>query len=742
MKMIKRSKENIFLALIAILSAILNFANLGIEGTANSYYAAAAKSMTLSLKNFFFVSFDPAGFVSIDKPPLGFWFQALSAKIFGYHGWSIILPQAIAGFISVIILYIIVKRSFGSAAGLISALCLAITPVFVAVSRNNSVDNILVLFLLLACWALSIAAEKGKLKYLIIAAVMVGLGFNVKMLQAYMIAPALYVTYLFATSVSIKKRILHLVLATVILVAVSLSWAIIVDLTPASNRPYVDSSTNNTVLELIVGHNGLERLGLSSSSNGGGMGSSKKMAGAPPSNFNSKNFSNKSSKSNNQNMPGNPPSNSSSQGMQGNPGGNPPSGFGKIGSGGPNMQGNHANGGNMGGSGSSNLSGTFGAQTTAGVTRLFSKNILSDQIIWFLPLALFGFIAAAIKENLRFRLDNKEKQALVLWFTWLAPVFIYFSYTTGTFHSYYLTMLAPPIAALTGIGITSMWELCKEGTWKSCFLPIALIANGAIQMLMFSYFLDSSNIVKVLMGIVITLCFGSSLMLIVLNIMRIKAEKKQASDSDNIYGKNNNIKLKKTLTTLAMAGLMAAPFVGSSTVLFNKLNGSFPAAGLELLSNSKSGVFANSNTGKDNQNNANSKLIKFLLKNKTKKQKYLLVVSNSNSASEIIIQTGESVMALGGFLGNNNPITLKQFKALVKKGEIRYVMAGGQGGQGGTGSNSQIMNWVKRVGKSVSSSKYSDNNKIFPTLVKLTQKQITLKKMLPMINLLLVQVVR
>ncbi len=161
-----------------------------------------------------------------------------------------------------------------------------------------------------------------------------------------------------------------------------------------------------------------------------------------------------------------------------------------------------------------------------------------------------------------------------------------------------------------------------------------------------------------------------------------------------------------------MAGLMAAPFVGSSTVLFNKLNGSFPAAGLELLSNSKSGVFANSNTGKDTQNNASSKLIKFLLKNKTKKQKYLLVVSNSNSASEIIIQTGESVMALGGFLGNNNPITLKQFKALVKKGEIRYVITGGQGGQSGTGSNSQIMNWVKKVGKAVSSSKYSDNNKM------------------------------
>src|SRR5690349_13314620 len=123
-KKIKLTKESIGLILIMILSSILNLANLSIEGYGNQYYAAGVKSMTMSLKNFFFVSFDPAGFVTIDKPPLGFWIQAISAKIFGYSGWSIILPQAIAGVISVYVIYRVVKRSFGTPAGLISALCL------------------------------------------------------------------------------------------------------------------------------------------------------------------------------------------------------------------------------------------------------------------------------------------------------------------------------------------------------------------------------------------------------------------------------------------------------------------------------------------------------------------------------------------------------------------------------------------------------------------------------------------
>lgn len=124
-----------------------------------------------------------------------------------------------------------------------------------------------------------------------------------------------------------------------------------------------------------------------------------------------------------------------------------------------------------------------------------------------MPLAFFGFIAASIKEKLRIKLDTDKKRALILWFMWLLPEFIYFSFNTGLFHPHYLTMMAPPAAALAGIGIVTMWEMYKEGGWKARLLPLALLANGAVQMLMLSYFYSSSQITKILIVLLIGLCF-------------------------------------------------------------------------------------------------------------------------------------------------------------------------------------------------------------------------------------------
>ncbi|ACO85255.1 ArnT family glycosyltransferase [Clostridium botulinum] len=711
MKKIKFTKENIALSLILILSLILNLANLNIEGYANQYYAAGVKSMTLSLKNFFFISFDPASFVSIDKPPLGFWIQAIFAKIFGFSGWSIILPQAIAGVVSVGLIYVIVKRSFGTAAGLISAICLAVTPVFVAVSRNNTCDNLLVLTLLLACLVLSKAAEKGKLKYLLISLAIIGIGFNIKMLQAYMIIPAIYITYLLSNAVSFKKRIVHLMAGTIILILVSLSWAFIVDLIPEGNRPYVGSSTNNSVMGLIIGHNGLERLGIGSkSTQGGGApggmdGKNQQKTDGTSSATKNKN-SEQTSKENgqtggetpsidNDQMQGQPPSMDNGE-MQGAPpntqdGGkgnaNPPSGDGKGPGGMPpgdnGMQ--KPNGGGMGG--------TFGGQEVASVARLFSNNSLSDQIIWLFPLALFGFIAAAIKEKLNKTFDNKRKLSLVLWSMWLLPEFIYFSFTKGLFHPYYLTMLAPPIAALAGIGIVSMWELYNEEGWKSWILPVGLIADGLTQILILSYYYNISNTAKILTTTVAVLCIVSSIILAIVNLRKNKKD----------ILKFKNIKFKKSLVTIALMGLLITPLVCSATTIFYPMSGTFPSAGLSLMTNKQKDGF---NMG--DPNSGNTKLIEFLKSHKTN-EKYLLVTSSTNGyASDIIINTGESIMALGGFFGTDKVITLDEFKKLVNNGEVRYVMVGGMGGN----SSSDIMNWVKENGKVVSESEWKNSNEI------------------------------
>jgi len=673
-EIIKSKRETFLLSLILLLSALFNFVNLGLEGYSNTYYTAAVKSMTMSFKNFFFVSFDPAGFVTIDKPPLGFWIQAISAKIFGLNSWGILIPQALAGVISVAVLYHLVKRSFGVSAGLISALCLATTPIFVAVSRNNTCDNLLVLALLLACWALTIAAEKGKLKYLLISLAIVGLGFNIKMLQAYMVAPAIYITYLLSTAISMKKRIKHLVLGTLVLLAISFTWAIVVDLVPASNRPYVDSSTNNSELELIVGWNGLNRLGLGGNSAQGG-----KMGGLS-----------KGANGTGMTLP---------EGMELPAGMEIPSGGG-------------AGGGGM-----------MGDTGKVSPVRLFSKNSLSDQIIWLFPLAIFGFIAAALKEKFKNPFNNdRRKSALILWSMWLLPVFIYFSFTSGMFHPYYLTMLAPPIAALAGIGIVSMWELYKEGGWESWVLPIAFIVDGLVQLLILSYYYDTSSITKILMITLSILCFVSSIILIIVNLK-----------------KNENTKLKKNLVITAVIGLLITPTVWSGVTMFYPVNGSMPSAGIEITSSKSEGaVFGISTSG------GNTKLIKFLETHNTT-EKYILATSTSGgTASDIIIQTGKSVMSIGGFLGSDKILTLDQFKALVAKGEIRYVTAGGgmgvamggssssdvttegtksnsssdfeaEGTQSGPGGDSDIMAWVEKAGTVVPESEWKEATKTTDT---------------------------
>ena len=252
----------ITLSLIILIGAFLRFYELGKYSVGNTYYAATVQSMLTSWHNYFFVSFEPGGSVTVDKPPLGFWVQALSAAIFGVNGFALALPNVLAGPFSIPLLYYLVKRPCGTGAGLIAALALTVTPVTISTERHNTIDGLLVFVLLRATWAFSEAVRRGKFRYLVLGAVLVGLGFNIKMLQAYMILPALYLVYLLGAPHKWWKRFIHLGVAAVIILIISLSWAVVVDMTPTDERPFIGSSTNNTVMELIIGHNGLSRLGL------------------------------------------------------------------------------------------------------------------------------------------------------------------------------------------------------------------------------------------------------------------------------------------------------------------------------------------------------------------------------------------------------------------------------------------------------------------------------------------------
>ncbi len=249
-----------FPALLA-LSIAVSFFNLWQDWYTDPYFAAAVQSMLTSWHAFFFVSFDPAGFISVDKPPLALWLQAASAKLLGYDGFSLLLLQALAGVFSVALLYHLVRRAFGPAAGLLAGLMLAITPIDVAMNRSNNADSLVVLAVLAGAWAITVAAASGRLAPLLLCALALGLGFNVKWLQALLVAPPFALLYLLSPVIPWRARLVRLARAAGVLLVVSLSWVTVVDLTPPGQRPFVGSSATDSELDLALGYGGLSRLG-------------------------------------------------------------------------------------------------------------------------------------------------------------------------------------------------------------------------------------------------------------------------------------------------------------------------------------------------------------------------------------------------------------------------------------------------------------------------------------------------
>jgi MYXO-CTERM domain-containing protein len=252
----RRRLEAAGLAVVLVIAAVLRLWRLDDNGFGTEYYAAGVRSMLQGGWLFFYNAFDPAGFISLDKPPVAFWIQTGFASLLGFSGWTIHLPQALAGVASVAILHRLVRRPFGIAAGLTAALLLAITPIAVAIDRSNNADSWLVFFLLLA----AVLASRGRGLSLVLAMVLLGIAFNVKMLAALVCGPALVAVYLAVAPFDWRRHLYWLSAGAAALMVVGLSWAVAFDLTPRDDRPYAGSSTTNSMLELIVMHNGLERF--------------------------------------------------------------------------------------------------------------------------------------------------------------------------------------------------------------------------------------------------------------------------------------------------------------------------------------------------------------------------------------------------------------------------------------------------------------------------------------------------
>jgi 4-amino-4-deoxy-L-arabinose transferase-like glycosyltransferase len=252
------------------LTGVLYLWDLSASGYANSFYAAATQAGSQSLKAWFFGSLDSGNSITVDKPPASLWVTGLSARIFGLNTWSLLVPQALEGVASVGLLYGAVRRVAGPRAGLFAGAALALTPAAVLMFRFDNPDALLTLLLLAAGYALTRSLEQASAKWLALSGSALGFAFLTKMLQGWLVLPAFAAVYLFAAPTRLRRRIGHVALAGLSMIVSAGWWVAVVALWPASSRPYIGGSTNNSVLDLVFGYNGLGRLLGVDGTNGGG----------------------------------------------------------------------------------------------------------------------------------------------------------------------------------------------------------------------------------------------------------------------------------------------------------------------------------------------------------------------------------------------------------------------------------------------------------------------------------------
>jgi 4-amino-4-deoxy-L-arabinose transferase-like glycosyltransferase len=668
---------------------ILNFYHLK-EAGSNTSYTAAVKSMMQNFHAFFYASFDPSGFITVDKPPVALWIQTFSASIFGLSDFSVLLPEALAGLISVYTMYILVKPKFGRTAAVISSLVLASSPIFVAVTRTNNVDSILILTLMVAVWALMKSVEMQKVRWLILSFALIGIGFNIKMLQAYMVLPAFFLYYWIAVKTNWKKRLVQLISATIVLAVVSLSWAVAVDLVPENERPYIGSSQTNSVLELAFGYNGISRLTGNNGPGGGSQGGMSQSSGG-----------NKQGDLSNQ---GNNQQVNTGQGNQG-----------QFGNGGtpPNFQGN--NGGGSDGSGRTG-GGMFGTGTP-GVMRLFSTE-LSGQISWLLPfvfLAVIGLVA----NFQRIRKFDIQSKFAAFWLAWLIPMMIFFS-IANFFHQYYLSMMGPAIAALVGIGWTVLWKFFKErASWQSWLLPVSVLVTFLFEALI----LNQNNASVSQMLILGTVVVGIAMFA---GLVQIK-KKKSSTQYLPIAAVLALLVLPLywTWITINTTGNAMTPIAGPGNskpgrmIAVNKdasnggpngsIDGNIRGSGVfQGRSVAASGVLNINRKGQGPESKLNSALFSYL-KKQYNGEKYFLATDNTQSAAPYILNTDYAVMAMGGFSGSDPALTPKKLETMTKAGEIKYFLLTGRGRMSGEKSGS-VTQWIKENCVEVPSSEWNSTN--------------------------------
>jgi 4-amino-4-deoxy-L-arabinose transferase-like glycosyltransferase len=614
------------------LAGTLNLWALSRNGWANDYYSAAVRSMSSSWHNFLFGSLDASGVMTVDKPPLALWIQSLSVRIFGYHSLSILVPQALIGVATVVLSYDLVRRRFGRLGGFVAGLALALTPITVAISRHNNPDALLVLCCVAALWftmrALEAESSRAQTRWLVFAGVAVGLGFETKMAVALMVVPGIASAWLWIAPVHpAPTHRLHalwqLLVGGVAMVLVGGAWPLLVELTPAADRPWISGTSDNKILSLISEYNGVGRI----------------------------------------------------DGQTGGPGGA---------------------GGGGGGS-------VFGG--SAGPLRLLNS-ALGGQAGWLLGFALVSAIGILVASRLR-RADPRSGWLIAVGGALLVTAVV-FSDAKGIFHPYYVSLLAPFVAALTGAGAT---QLLKGGCSARIVGPLAIIAGVATELAVLSRYpgeLTWLAPVLIAVGVLAALALAAfaerRVRLVSLGAILTALLLAPAVWALDTLGHATSGTFPAGGPESAAAGGMggsggrggfpggaARPGGGGGGAgrvggvqLFGQggqvgapPSGALPAGGARFAPGGGVGGGPGSGAGPGGED-----LSAEVLSYAKQHGGGTIAVASQSSAASAIISSGAKVAGIGGFSGRESDVSISWLAGEVSSGRVRWVLAAGQSGAG------------------------------------------------------------
>jgi 4-amino-4-deoxy-L-arabinose transferase-like glycosyltransferase len=559
--------------------------------------------------------------MTVDKPPLALWVQALPVKVFGFRPLAMLVPEALMGVATVVLVYDLVRRPFGRLAGFVAGLVLALTPIAVAISRHNNPDALLILCCVAALWFFVRGLEDGRTRWLVLAGVAVGLGFEAKMAVALLVVPGMVVAWLLVAPRGRWAAVRQLLAGGLAMVVVGGAWPLLMALTPASDRPWISGTSDNSIWSLIWGYNGLGRL----------------------------------------------------DGQAGGPGG--------------------MAGGGPGG-------GVFGGPT--GWLRLLDSS-MGGQAGWLIGFALVGGIAVLVASRLR-RADVRTGWILAVGGAALTSA-VAFSTAKGIFHPYYVSFLAPFVAALVGGGFG---QLTRGEIGMRWLAPLA-IAGGVVSELIVLH--NNPGSFEWLPPVLVV-----------------------AGVATAAVATAGAARIRRVALATALAVLLMAPATWAAQTLGHATNGTFPAGGPASAGiggggpgggrfggpptngsaqagpqgfgpggTTPGGTFGGGGMGGPFGGNSNL----------TEAVTYVrshgggtIAVSSQTSASSPIISSGADVAALGGFSGRESEVSVQWLADAVRDGRIRWVLTGGDGGFGGNDGRvgaSTVMAAVEQVGQQVDS---------------------------------------